>query len=810
MEEIVKHINDTNASYRHPSAGDAKNTDLFLDNEHYEMFKNCGEQITVRFHKENLTQAILFIASILPRKFDQSATHELVKFSNEFVLDQLALLDALFKDGNMPVETFTQVWNARKDVPQKNGKIDKRFYFNGLLKDVTFVDSKGKIKTTKFTIRNYFAGGYSELHIQKAEDNIFDILIENTSEYYNDGKEDGYEELYVDPNCTPSPQDVRKSFIRFWAIVDQHGADHELYVSQYEDAINGYVSECADFESVFSIVDIRKYKKVIAEIVSKHGEMSYLQSEQGPNGKNYLTYSTHKHYIEFLNILAATNCVKIPAEDLNNLLNVKEELSRYPLQQIYYGAPGTGKSFEIDSITKEYGTIRTTFHPDSDYSTFVGAYKPTMTKVELRDVSGHVVMDGKEPVKEDRITYKFVKQAFLKAYLAAWKKYAEGGEDGVQPQFLVIEEINRGNCAQIFGDLFQLLDRQDNGFSSYPIEADADLQREIAEAFAEGGEYQLPANKLNLDGVVKNYKGLAEKIKSGSILLLPSNLYIWATMNTSDQSLFPIDSAFKRRWDWHYVKIANAGKGYKIKCGDETYDWWTFISKMNEKIAAETSSDDKKLGYFFCKPTKEGEPISVERFVSKVMFYLWNDVFKDGNTDDFNVSDDKSKTATFETFYNNDNTVNVENVRKFLVKIVGEAALTKEDDDVPPQEEFDDPVNKIDYTKYSFDGNDRLSKKDLGVKIVQKYISEHADEPFEDLQKELAFGDKVASKYQYHGVLARTEEIKNSYVNCFVNEEITSSDGINYKILSWWNKYNIKFIIDFAKQQGWAVTESTN
>ncbi len=356
-----------------------------------------------------------------------------------------------------------------------------------------------------------------------------------------------------------------------------------------------------------------------------------------------------------------------------------------PIQQIYYGAPGTGKSFEIDTITKRYDTIRTTFHPDSDYSTFVGAYKPTMVKVELRDVAGHVVVEGNDTVKEDRITYKFVKQAFLKAYLAAWKKYAERDEDSAQPQFLIIEEINRGNCAQIFGDLFQLLDRQDNGFSSYPIEADADLQREIAEAFAdEDGEYQLPEGGLELGDVVKDYKGnLADDVQSGRKLLLPSNLYIWATMNTSDQSLFPIDSAFKRRWDWKYVKITKAkdketGEDieFKIKCGDETCDWWTFISAMNEKIAAETSSDDKKLGYFFCKPPK-GEPISAERFVGKVMFYLWNDVFKDGSTDNFNVSSDPNRTATFEAFYNDDNTVNVENVRKFLVNVVGEENLTK-------------------------------------------------------------------------------------------------------------------------------------
>lgn len=179
-----------------------------------------------------------------------------------------------------------------------------------------------------------------------------------------------------------------------------------------------------------------------------------------------------------------------------------------PLQQIYYGAPGTGKSHDINLITKKYVAIRTTFHPDSDYSTFVGAYKPIMEEVDVQivpaAVAGGITLDtNKGTYKEKRISYKFVKQAFLKAYLAAWKKYAERDEKGIQPQFLVIEEINRGNCAQIFGDLFQLLDRQDNGFSLYPIEADADLQREIEAAFAEeGGEYELKEGKLELNSNV--------------------------------------------------------------------------------------------------------------------------------------------------------------------------------------------------------------------------------------------------------------------------------------------------------------------
>ena len=197
MEEIVKHINDTNASYRTPNAGDAKNTDLFLDNEHYELFKNHGEQITVRFSKKNLTQTILFIASILPRKYDNSAVHKMIPFSKKFVIEQLELLDAYFVEDGINVDHKTQIWNARKDVPQKNGKIDNRFYFNGLLDDFSYRDANGLFKKAKFTIRNYLAGGYSDIHIRKGNDGIFDVWVTNVLEPYDDGKENGaiYNEL---------------------------------------------------------------------------------------------------------------------------------------------------------------------------------------------------------------------------------------------------------------------------------------------------------------------------------------------------------------------------------------------------------------------------------------------------------------------------------------------------------------------------------------------------------------------------------------------------------------------------------------
>ena len=521
MEEIVKHINDTNASYRTVGAGDAKNTDLFLDNEHYELFKDSGEQITVRFNKENLTKAILFISSILPRKYDNSAIHREIPFSTEFVYDQLAFLDGFFTVDGVKVNSRTQVWTARKDVMKANGEIDRRFYFNGLLEDVAYTNYKGENSSAKFTIRNYIAGGYSDLHFKKGENGIFDVWVTNALEPYNDGKEKGLE-----------------------------------------------------------------------------------------------------------------------------IKNSEEKIS---LQQIYYGAPGTGKSFEINRLTRNKEVIRTTFHPDSDYSTFVGAYKPTSIEVPVRDVTGKVIVENGKQVTENRIVYEFVEQAFLQAYTKAWKAYAEKGDDEkAKEQYLVIEEINRGNCAQIFGDLFQLLDRNGAGFSDYPISADKDMKKQLAKAFK--GLTIADAERIN----AIYEKDIVAQMLSGDVLLLPDNLYIWATMNTSDQSLFPIDSAFKRRWDWKYIPISEGktktgGKiGYKIKIYGKKYDWWQFLQKINDEIGELTKSEDKKLGYFFCKANNG--IIDAETFVSKVIFYLWNDVFKDQDLGTI-FNDEDEGELTFNKFY---------------------------------------------------------------------------------------------------------------------------------------------------------------
>ena len=250
------------------------------------------------------------------------------------------------------------------------------------------------------------------------------------------------------------------------------------------------------------------------------------------------------------------------------LSNVDLSISQYnpqnklAFQIIYYGAPGTGKSHRIKKQLKEMNVpkgniFRTTFHPDSDYSSFIGCYKPTMKPVDekYKNIVG----------KDEEITYSFVPQTFIKAYTQAYKKPNEN-------VYLVIEEINRGNCAQIFGDLFQLLDRDDNGVSEYPIKADSDL-------------------KMYLEGVLKDYP---DGIKDGE-LCLPSNLYIWATMNTSDQSLFPIDSAFKRRWDWEYEPIKYMNTDWGIEVGGNMYSWTSFQEEVNNRIFDATDRKSTRL-----------------------------------------------------------------------------------------------------------------------------------------------------------------------------------------------------------------------
>lgn len=422
-------------------------------------------------------------------------------------------------------------------------------------------------------------------------------------------------------------------------------------------------------------------------------------------------------------------------------------------QIIYYGAPGTGKSHSVKRETeaweKKGRVVRTTFHPDSDYSTFVGAYKPTTENVQRYDIYNKPMTRDGEPVMEQVITYEFVEQAFLQAYIDAWRNRDEYG-------FLIIEEINRGNCAQIFGDLFQLLDRGNDGYSEYSIRADKDLQKHLSKAFE--------------DIEIEDYPN----VKNGKELLLPGNLYIRATMNTSDQSLFPIDSAFKRRWDWKYMPIAKGNdKGVElnwlIDIDGDKYDWWTFVETINKHVFEATNSEDKQVGFFFCKA--KNNIISAQSFVSKVIFYLWNDVFKDFGFEN-SIFADKNDAAnpklSFDKFYLPNGEIRIENVSKFLTNLglspveFHDELIENEDGDLEGDDlNTDDNVvssSKRDHSRFSINGEGLFKKSAIAAEVMKRYINDNPNLTVDEIALNWGKLDNVVAH------LVQTEAEYNDYV----------------------------------------------
>jgi hypothetical protein len=331
---------------------------------------------------------------------------------------------------------------------------------------------------------------------------------------------------------------------------------------------------------------------------SKH---SYFTSQWGDVAGPGLTLTNFNRYLLDL----TKNMTIIKKGELYDLVLINYGTSELkgPENIIYYGAPGTGKSFKVDKIIENLDSHfyeRVTFHPEFDNSSFIGGYKPISVKERYENESGEYF--------ENEVHYKFVPQAFTNIYEHAW-------QDLDNQYYLVIEEINRGNCAEIFGEIFQLLDRTSN----YSVSPTKELKEYlIDEAFKD-----------------ENHLGIVNGLK------LPPNLSILATMNTSDQSLFPMDSAFKRRWDWEYIPICynpiddfkkkNDSFDFEIDIEDgNKYSWIKFIEKINlNHIKVNPSLGmDKCIGNYFIKPDN-GNVISLKPFVNKVIFYLWNDVFKD-------------------------------------------------------------------------------------------------------------------------------------------------------------------------------------
>ena len=292
--------------------------------------------------------------------------------------------------------------------------------------------------------------------------------------------------------------------------------------------------------------------------------------------------------------------------------------SDFPRNRILFGAPGTGKSFtlnhEKDALLADGGEYeRVTFHPDYSYANFVGTYKPVPCKDS----------DGK-----DAITYSYVPGSFMRTYVKALQN---SRTDAPKPFLLVIEEINRANVAAVFGDVFQLLDRGDDEVSEYPIQASEDIKKYLA------GE---------LGGNPDDY----------SEIRIPDNMFIWATMNSADQGVFPMDTAFKRRWDFTYLGIDDSEAGIvgkKVILGQGDYrrvvEWNALRKAINNELLTYKVNEDKLMGPYFIskKNLPEGEMIDPSVFTrifkNKVIMYLFDDAAKQKRITLFGGCDEKAK-----------------------------------------------------------------------------------------------------------------------------------------------------------------------
>ena len=328
-------------------------------------------------------------------------------------------------------------------------------------------------------------------------------------------------------------------------------------------------------------------------------------------------------------------------------------------QKIFFGSPGTGKSYKVSNeivknlgITNDENIIHTIFHPEYKYGDFMGKLLPH--------------------TENGNITYKYYTGAFMKALAKAYKNILDNilakkdnpeYKDNPNNVVLIIDEINRGNSSAIFGSVFQLLDRDDNGWSSYAINI-SDLEFEAL--LDEIGFVKKEIIVNNIKNIDYKYKDLnlndIECCLKNKKIKIPSNLFIVATMNTSDESIFYMDSAFKRRWDWEYVPVDGNIDKFDGKMDEK--QWEEFRKNLNEFIKNNSNYirkvEDKLIGKYFIK-----KPITYEKLQNKLLFFLWDSVFqRDKSPLEKLLGDGDTKLLTFGDFANK--------LDKFVQKILKE------------------------------------------------------------------------------------------------------------------------------------------
>lgn len=351
----------------------------------------------------------------------------------------------------------------------------------------------------------------------------------------------------------------------------------------------------------------RILKNVLGE--SLNFALTYNRSQDVQSSLNLPELANYKNrvdkYLSLCRLLEFNELDSSTNNIVNQIEDVKENrMFQLPHQRIFFGAPGTGKSYKLNQAAEEHFAghyARVTFHPNYMYGNFVGQYKP------------YPAEDNPE-----KITYRFVPGVLLNQLVEALKNPEEN-------YLVIIEEINRANVAAVFGDLFQLLDRDGTGNSEYSISTTKEVQDYLKnEAF----------KYISLDANVQTRLG-----EEFSNLYLPNNLFIWATMNSADQGVMPMDTAFKRRWEFEYTgvnEISKSDRGrfesyyFEMSSGAK-YSWNEYREAVNAKLSKLNIAEDKLLGpYFITKSILESDDKKHITAVikNKVLMYLYEDAAK--------------------------------------------------------------------------------------------------------------------------------------------------------------------------------------
>jgi hypothetical protein len=340
-------------------------------------------------------------------------------------------------------------------------------------------------------------------------------------------------------------------------------------------------------DRIESIGAIRILKEALLDNLNHfiYANRDGVHKKEGVNSELLRAYSERvSTYLELTDVKIVISENHTAQEDTTEESTTSIDL---PYNRIVYGAPGTGKSYKLEEDRKDQTFAsfeRVTFYPNYSYSQFVGTYKPV-------------------PIDDEKISYKYVPGPFVRILIKALNNPS-------QNYLLLIEEINRANVSSVFGDIFQLLDRSSDGSSQYTIAISNDLKEHLNEE-------------------------LRDEIKdSVSELYIPKNLYIWSTMNSADQGVFSLDSAFKRRWSFEYTSVNNGVTEMKnpiveIYSGKRIH-WNDLRMAINKNLSTKEISinEDKLIGPFFLKENELNEEAFDKSFKNKLLMYLYEDVLK--------------------------------------------------------------------------------------------------------------------------------------------------------------------------------------